>query len=195
MPDFVQISSFADEQAIVSPCSTCKKYSANSDPNYPICPRYMWKKQKEEYEAGRRDYPINDFLVESGTEDKEVLSNPVYSKSTNSILVWVAKLSNNKPYIKDNQQLNGNILEPGFDTNYIQCEQLPFIPAEAMQSMWSRGAYKENDTLVITSNPHPQIDSENPTKPESVAGFCRKINFHRSFSLSTPTWDKIVSGT
>jgi hypothetical protein len=188
-------TSFASEQAIVSPCSTCTKYQ-DFDTNEnqevtPPCPRRYWKNEHEAYKKDERDYDPSGHLLETGTKDQNTLKNPVFSRASNSILLWVAKLVNNRP---NKSSGNPDILDPGFNTDYIECELLPYIPEETQQSMWSRGVYQEGDLILITPNPRPQLQGI-LNEPEQLGGSARKVNFHRRFSLEAPAWDKIVSGT
>ncbi len=191
---------FAGELGIISPCSECNKYT-NPDTNdkqiqLPPCPRRFWIEQQEAYKKNLRDGEVPAYLTDTGTEDQNTLKNPVYSRAQKSILVWVAKLVKNRPILQNGVTINPDILTPGFNTDYISCESMPYVVDENQQSIFSRGVYKEWDQVLMTPTYRNQMDSFGSTENFTlISGTVRKVNFHRNFSLESPIWDKIVSGT
>jgi hypothetical protein len=78
------------------------------------------------------------------------LRNPVYSDDGHHILVWIAKLADNKGvYSRDGQAISPHILSPDFDTDYIQCTQLPYTVRDTEASYFLKGAYREGDNLEV----------------------------------------------
>lgn len=191
---------YPGELAVISPCSSCKKYS-NPDTNnqagpvpFPPCPRYFWKQQNEEFKKGNRDDEVPAYLTATGTEDQDTLRNPVYSRDLKSVLLWVAKVVKNRPVMVDGIALTGDLLEPGYDTNFIECETFPYVCEETQQSLWSRGVYREWDRVVLTPILRQQLEFGSP-RPIHISGSAKKVNFHADFSNESSRIDKIVSGT
>lgn len=156
--------------AILSPCSTCANQRAVPDANggfQNYCPRRNWQNIYSDTLAStnpteQAGAPNLRHLALTGVQDADDsgtftgnLVNPVYDNTGGSILVWVAKVENNTP-IKDS---SGNVLNPSiltgsgsFDTNYIQCETLPFGPETNEATFFQNGGYREWEVLSVTPN-------------------------------------------
>lgn len=193
-PDsLVSVTGYPGEPAVISPCSRCPKFGSDPEKDeYPACPRRYWAEMQKDYEKRDRKWPVPPHLLETGTEDRNTVANPVYTKAHRSILVWVAKLINNRPRKKEGQ-VTSDLLDPGYPTKYLACELHPYSVQETQASIWGRGAYKEEDLVLLTPVPYTQLrKDESSLLP--FAGFCQKVLFPYYFDNESPQWDRIVSG-
>lgn len=196
----IQINSNPGGQmGIVSPCSTCKNQLAVSDPNKqtPMCPRRYWIDLAKSAQAQTSDNPIPTpplYLTRSGTDDPQTLSNPVYSQQDSSVLIWVALVENNQGVQDESgNELTPDLLDPGFDTTYINCSLLPYIPCESQAQMYQSGAYKESQRLFVTPIENYQVPFGSDQTVQ-VSGFVRRVNFALNFSFLTPEDDTLTDG-
>ena len=187
-------------KAVISPCSTCTNYNTDASTGLPLCPRRFWLEQKKAADAGGNCATPPDYLLESGTEQQDQYSNPVYSQNTSSVIVWVAALFENLQTLQsDGSPLTGSILDPGFDTKYIRCRDLPVHPDESWAGMIHRGTWKEMDQLIVhpmsTENQQQSGVLNDSPSDLQFGGVARKTNFAFNFNLVSPTSDRICSGT
>lgn len=171
--------------AIVSPCSSCKNQLAENANGRPACPRRRAVQRKADLEARGLDTSSTDHLVLTGTDGND-LANPVYvdTEESGAILVWVATLKDN-PGVRDGQGnlLTPHILNPSFDTQYINCRPLPVVPRDNEAAFFQKGAWAEGDTLEVTIisnqqlNDSPDSDSVDDFQPVLIDGFASKVNF------------------
>lgn len=195
------------EKAIVSPCSSCKNKLDRPDNGKPACPRLMWKRMADDMQQRGQDIPeaLGPALL-TGTEgtDQEgtsALLNPVYSDDNHHILVWAAALKDNSgQYDQDGNLISPTILDPAFDTTYIQCKSLPFSVGCTEAEYFMNGAYREGDLLQISmewegnqlSTADGQVTDFDPVK---VAGCARKIDFPYHFNRQPVQQDLVPRGT
>ena len=183
--------------AIVSPCSTCRNFTAAQDENdkfRPTCPRRFWIDTVEQM-GDENSYP--DYLSESGTDDLHKLINPVHSEANATIFTWVAIQENNRGVVDESgSQLAVGILHPDFDpekdSKYLQCEQLPYVPEDHQASLFQQGVLHEMDQVYVESFHSEQLDPAG----ESVwsAGTLKKASFPFNFSLLSARRDNNPAG-
>jgi hypothetical protein len=189
---------------IVSPCSTCANQLSYPDQinNYPACPRRVAAVAQNELEdAGFATDQLN-LLTLTGLEDSSSgtsqtgLVNPVYSDSNNTVLVWIATISDNGPtYDSNGNMLNPDLLNPGFNTKYISCRSNPVTPSDNEATYRSKGAWSEGDQLNIhIAGAQQNLDSQGFT-PILCDGFAEKVNFTYSAPRTPLERDYSVSGT
>jgi len=164
-----------------------------------MCPRRLLLEQKAAVDAGANCEAPPDYVLESGTDQPDRYTNPVYSQNNNSVIIWVAALFENQQTLQsDGTILNGSILDPGFNTKYIRCRDLPVHPDESWAGMIHRGTWKEMDQLVvqpmITSNQQASSVMDSSPPDLRYAGTARKVNFAFGFNLVSPKSDRICSG-
>jgi hypothetical protein len=187
-------------KAVVSPCSECQNYKTAPAEGLPMCPRRMWAEQKERFK-NEQDVPEpSAYLTASGTDAPDKFANPVYSKEQQTILVWVAPIQDNRGALdRGGAFATGNILNRfAFDTRYIRCHTVPFLPEEHWAELLVKGAYKEWDRLLVT----PVKEEQEQGAPNAIqlpeivhmGGFARKVNFTFDCPQTAPKADRIVSG-
>lgn len=189
-------------KAVVSPCSICKNYQTDSMSGGPACPRRVWEERKAAADQNLPVFPPPDYLVQTGTDSKDRLSNPVYYQDGLSVLVWVAAIHENRvAFNRDGTLGDGNILDrESFDTKTISCRSLPVIPEETWAEMLTKGAYKEWDQLLVTPMTEEQ-EEQDPGAPADqqptckVGGFAKRVHFNFNWTQTSPQTDRIRSGT
>lgn len=211
-------SSFSDTgtaYAVVSPCSQCKnQLSEPSSDGKPYCPRRYWQKAQENYKANSSGKSNQTFvpLALYGTEGTsnegdQSLKNPVYDNTGKSALIWIATLRDNSG-IRDSSDniIAPSILDPSFipgSTAYIQCRQLPYIPALHEAAYRQSGAIKEGDTVIAitaTEQQHyakPTVDGKTANAYLTVPseGVVLKIDLEFETPRTPIDIDHVVAGT
>jgi hypothetical protein len=185
---------------IVSPCSCCQNQRSDVKPGLAPCPRRVIQQQRDELKAAGADTSQIEHLCVSGTSDPSQLKNPVYWDDGNSIMVWVALLSDNAgAYDKDGNQLTPQLLSQAFDNTYINCHYLPCVPRETEAAYRANGAYMEGDEVeVILALPQQQAptpDAAGNYGTAKIDGFVRKVNFLTSQSRIKLPKDLGITGT
>ena len=190
--------------AIVSPCSTCNNKRSSPDPvtGLPACPRQVAKVIRQQYDGAGQSSTQLDPLVLTGNEgtDATGLVNPVYSDDLHSVLVWYATLNDNSGIVSPNGTLAvPNLLDPSFDTTYIQCNQSPCTPADPEATYYQKGAWQEGDQIHVLKT---QYQQDNPSTIETpgasfvlVDGFGTKVHFPYNRPRTPVDKDFIVAGT
>lgn len=189
-------------KAVVSPCSQCKNYQVDSMSGGPACPRRVWDERRAAAEKNLPVFPPPDYLLATGTDSKDRLSNPVYSQDALCVLVWVAAIHENRvAFNKDGTIGNGNILNrEAFDTKNIVCKALPVVPEETWVSMLTKGSYKEWDQLLVTPMDEEQ-EEQDPGAPADqqptckIGGFGKRVDFMFAWTQTAPQTDRLRSGT
>lgn len=143
--------------------------------------------------AQNQNNDVSTLLSASGTDQTDKLANPVYLETENTVLIWVATLDRNQGAFKDGKRVCPDILNPGFDTNYINCRDYPYTIKQSEIEMYGGGVYKEGDQLEVTSFPSPQVNSVGDQIP--VAGFAKKVTLASRHSFLLPDEDLLVPGT
>jgi hypothetical protein len=163
---------------IVSPCSTCKNQRAFPDPTpnglKNFCPR---RHAQAALTAAMDSGDDTSSLVQialTGNEDtsnpgSNALANPVNSKGSNSIYVWTALLQDNEAVVdpKTGQVINPSILDPAFNTDYIQCQLLPYVPNCSESDYFHQGRLEEGQHIKVTQIKQ-QVDLENGERVETA---------------------------
>lgn len=189
---------------IVSPCSTCANKRLSPDPNTGLsgCPRRAAQNLQSQLQSAGLTTIQVDPLALTGNEDTSdssstSLVNPVYSSQLNSVLVWVATLSDNSPtYDSSGNVINPDLLDPSFDTKYIRCREKPVSPADNEAVYRSKGAWAEGDQLHINIvNSQQIIPQDTKGTPVLLNGFANKVNFSYSAPRTSQDRDYSVSGT
>jgi hypothetical protein len=194
------------EKAILSPCSTCKNKRDEPKDGKPACPRLVWQKYVKDLKDKGRDVPaaLSPALLKGteGTdqESSDALRNPVYSDDSHHILLWAAALADNKGvYNQQGDLLSPHILDPEFDTDFIQCRSLPYAVQDYEASYFMKGAYRENDTLEITEENRNQMSLSTGEvadfDPIRVAGTAQKVDFPFRFNRKPVAKDLAPRGT
>lgn len=190
---------------IISPCSTCKNQRSAPDPiaGLPSCPRRMAKQELVSAPNIIDNFGRLALSTLTGNEDTQSnstqLVNPVYSDSNNTALVWVALLKDNIAiYDNDGNLKNPDILDSGFDTNYICCHSDPVVPTVQEAQYRASGAWSESDLVQITLTGYQQqkLDSTGSGTYDilNVNGFATKVNFPMSNPRSKVERDHSVPG-
>lgn len=189
-------------KAVVSPCSECKNYrTETTTEGLPACPRRVWEERNEASRSRKPVEPPPDYLLATGTDSKDRLSNPVYYQDGLTIAIWAAPLLDNRvTFGKDGAVVNGNILNrEAFDTRYIQCRSVPFLPLETWAEMIGKGAYKEWDQLLVIPALEDQEASDPGALPDQqplckTGGFVKRVDFTFSSTQTSPQSDRLMSG-
>lgn len=200
-------SASAEELVIQSPCNGCKNFAvgpSDLQPGQTPCPRRIWIAREQEQNGS-----VPGYLHESGDpKDASRLVNPVRSKSGN-LLIWVAAVADNRGVVdSEGNQLTPHILHPDFDTAYIVCRSLPYLPAERQASLFQNGiSFDETTplrdrmfhafsmktyTLDNSRNRDPRFPVDKT--PIATGGFVRRITSPFGWTLKTPEQDRIASG-
>ncbi len=195
------------EKAIVSPCSTCINQRSEAKDGKPACPRRQWMAHAKQLESAEQPIPpsLNPVLL-TGNENTDndgtdSLRNPVYSDESHHILVWVAKLEDNKGvYDKETgNRVQPHILDPSFDTDYIQCTSKPYSIRDTEANYFMKGAWKEGDLLEVDETPKDQLGlvegEQAEFDPVKVNGVAQKIDFPFKYNRKPIEKDLAQRGT
>lgn len=197
--------------AIVSPCSTCKNHREEPEGNKPACPRRaLLKLARDREKDGKPLSPSFSPALLTGTEGtdqqgSDALANPVYSDDQHHILVWAAHLEDNMGvYEKSGELVSPPLWSQGqmedFNTEYLHCNNLPYVVRETEASYFQQGAYKEWDTLECLETRSPQLLGSAPGTvtdfdPIKVEGFAKKVNLAFGFPRQPVEQDLHPRGT
>ena len=171
--------------AIVSPCSSCQNQRDMPDDQYPACPRRYWERRKREAAETDPNAAPPEYLTRKGRADDAGYENPVSWEAGNIRLVWAAALDENRAILNQDGTLkNPDILNAGFDTNFIVCRHMPFIPGAREGDYYAGNQMKEKDTVLINQVKLPQYDTGNPYQALLLAGFATKITAAQKFCIT-----------
>jgi hypothetical protein len=136
------------------------------------------------------------ILTRTGSDDDSSgqLVNPVHSAEDGAVLVWVALIDDNQG-VDDpvtDEELTPDILDPDFDSQYIVCQTLPFVPDVHQAAYNQGGVFKEGNRLLVHTIPNFQVSLDDTLVP--VAGFVRKTDFSSTFSFLTPASNTLAPG-
>jgi hypothetical protein len=168
---------------IVSPCSTCKNQNSSTAADTPACPRRNYQQQLTQIQTDGGDPSAIQHLALYGTEGTACegdgsFRNPAYWNDGNSILIWVALLEDNLGvFDKTGARICPDLLNPGFDSTYIQCRTLPVVPREHEAAYFQGGALAESDQLEVTFSENQQMSADGSGFPILIGGFGKKVNF------------------
>lgn len=169
--------------AIVSPCSTCKNQQASPSPGLPVCPRRQWQAELERLKSTGEKTTNIEHLALYGTEGTTSegdgsLRNPVYSDSLHSIIVWSALLKDNTGLVDSKgNQITTSILDPQFDTTYIVCDKLPFVPHDQEATYFQKGALSEGDQITAVKTSGSQLVIGDMSMSVLTNGYVNKVSF------------------
>lgn len=183
----------------------------------PFCPRRKWQ---QDIKAVQEDANSADPLAQvtpgqailgtfgtegTGAEGDNSLRNPVYLDNGKTSLVWIATLRDNSGMRSiDDKEITPSILDANFDTDWIHCRPIPYIPAQHEAFYRTAGGLKEGDqVLAITTggqqNESTAIPSNNTDNLQynnvQIEGVVLKTNFVFRTPRSTVEVDHTVSGT
>jgi hypothetical protein len=184
---------------IVSPCSTCKNFLTtvpDGDKVHVPCPRQLWIERLQQQDTDDPDDICPGYLGETGTEGSS-LANPVYSESSGNVLIWVALEDNNDGVLDANGNiLAPDLLSPGFDnvadSEYLRCEELPYVLDKTQAQMQNDGVLHEGDRIYAEGFYQSQPDMSGTTS--YTGGTVVKATLPFSYSLNTPIADNLPSG-
>ena len=183
------------QMGLVSPCSACANQQAYSDGDLAACPRRNWAAIASALQANSGN-PPPAILTRTGSDDDSSgqLVNPVHSQQDGAVLVWVATLDDNQGITDPDtgEELTPDLLDPGFDTQYIVCQPLPFVPDAAQAAYNQSGVFKEMDRLLVHTIPSFQVMLDGSDVP--VPGFVRKVDFSSTFLFLTPASNTLAVG-
>jgi hypothetical protein len=174
--------------AIISPCSSFKNQLSEAKNGRPPCPRRQIQQQKTELDTAGVPTQHLEHLTLTGREADSAnppasgdndLRNPVYWNEGNAVLVWVATLADNGGVRgADDTWVSSHLLDPTFDTAYIQCHPLPVVPAIAEAAYFTLGAFLEGQQVEVRFSANQQIDlSADSAGTVLVDGFAQRVNF------------------
>jgi hypothetical protein len=192
---------------IVSPCSTCKNQRYLSKMGEPMnaCPRRSWQNEYLYDIAGTTDQQASGSqivqLALTGNSNPpsltSPLNNPVYDSDSQSVLVWTALYMINRA-IRDN--VSGAVVNPGlnegldvFDTNYIQCELMPYSPNTDEHGYFLNGAFKEGDPIQVSMNRNQYEDGGMSLK--KIAGSVQRSSITGTIPRNPTLSDNAAAGT
>lgn len=189
---------------MVSPCSSCKNHTlvtAPGDTLHTPCPRRVWINAQNDQTQNSND-PANilvlpTYLYESGTSDPNILSNPVYSTDNGSMFIWVALAENNgNLYDQNGNLIRNGIQSPAFnvdtDSEYLQCERLPYVPHDTQATIYGSGVLHEQDQLYVDNVQNRQLDPSGNV--QCISGSVQKVTHPFFFSLTTALRDNCPAG-
>jgi hypothetical protein len=195
------------EKAIVSPCSSCTNQRSEAKDGKPACPRRQWIARAEQLAEAGEPIPesLNPVLLTGyeGTDKDgtDSLRNPVYSNDSHHILVWIAKLDDNKGIYdrETGKRTQPHILDPGFDTDYIQCTFQPYSVKDTEANYFMKGAWKEKDLLEVSDTPKDQLGlgegEQAEFDPVKVNGSAQKVDFPYKYNRKSVDKDLSPRGT
>lgn len=173
--------------AVVSPCSQCQNFLAMPDATHPMCPRRYWESRAAQADqAGMSSSQPPDYLTRKArADDATGYENPVSWEQGKTRLVWVATLDENRPLLNSDGSLkNPDILSPGFDTQYICCRHLPYVPGVREADYYAGQQLVEWNPCLITSVKLPQQDMDNPYQQSLIGGFVSKTTPLQRFNIT-----------
>ena len=169
---------------LVSPCSTCSNQLSAPANGLPACPRQYWMQRLKDSQGTDSDVNVPatppEYLTRKGLgsedADADSLENPVSWETGGLRLIWVAALEENQALFKsDGSLLNPNILDEGFDTQYIQCRTLPYISGCREGDYYAGNQLVEKNFALATQVCIPQYDADDPTALVQISGFVTKV--------------------
>jgi hypothetical protein len=173
--------------ALVSPCSDCKNQRSEPNEQFPACPRQYWDRRLKESQADDSGVEAPpDYLTRKGREDDaESYENPVSWEEGQVRLIWVAALEENRAILKpDSSVLNPDILNAGFDSQYITCRHLPYISNCREGEYYAGNQLREKNFVLATQVTIPQYDEADPTRLVQLAGFVQKVTPLQKFVVT-----------
>ena len=187
--------------AIVSPCASCHNQLTVSTNGMPLCPRRVLNAKLATLQDAGTDTSSMQHLALYGTEGTSQAGdgsyrNPVYSDDLHAILVWIALLEDNGGvFDTTGNQLCPNLLDPDFDTSYIQCHSLPVTTRDNEAVYFQKGAFTANDQLEVTLSARQQMTVDGSCLPVLIDGFAQKVNFIFNHPRTPLNKDLCPSGT
>jgi len=169
--------------AIVSPCSSCQNQLTVSHGGMPACPRRVAQQNIQYMQSAGIDTTGVQHLALYGTEGAAQAGNgsylnPVYSDNLHAILIWIALLEDNGGVLdSQGNKLCPNLLDPSFNTSYIQCHSLPVTTRDNEAVYFQKGAFAANDQLEVTLSARQQMTTDGSALPVLIDGFAQKVNF------------------
>jgi hypothetical protein len=139
--------------AIVSPRSSCQNRLTVSHDGMPACPRRVAQQNIQYMQSVGIDTTGVQHLALYGTEGAAQAGNgsylnPFYSDNLHAILIWIALLEDNGGVLdSQGNQICPNLLDPSFNTSYIQCHSLPVTTRDNEAVYFQKGAFAANDQL------------------------------------------------
>lgn len=189
------------EKAIVSPCSTCQNFFASDGTdadNRTPCPRRIWRARLEDAKVSGKKKPPR-YLTANGEEHDGPLENPVHLINDNIVCIWCAVLSDNSGITNDKKEvISPHILAEGFDTKYIKCRPLPYLPEQAETYLGLGGVIKEWEALDVSTARQGQvkgISGKGDIDPLLFAGSALKTQLPFDKNLIAPEEDRHGIGT
>jgi hypothetical protein len=184
--------------AVVSPCSQCSNQRSEPKDGKPACPRRAWKKYIGDLQTnGGVLGPGLDLVQITGTSG-DALANPVYSDDQHVILVWAAHLRDNMGVLDEQGNVvTPQILDPGFNTDFIKCNPNPYVVRDTEANYFLRGAYREFDTLeaVSVQNQHQAPGNDGSFAPLPIEGYAQRVDFVYRFNRQKVEMDLTPRGT
>lgn len=114
----------------------------------------------------------------TAAEGDGTLRNPVYWNEGHAILVWIALLEDNKGvYDAKSNLVSPDLLNPAFDTTYIQCNALPVVPRDHEAAYFQAGGFAEGDMLEASISGNQQMSASATGTPILIGGFGKKVQF------------------
>ena len=149
----------------------------------PACPRRVAQQNIQYMQSAGIDTTGVQHLALYGTEGTAQAGNgsylnPVYSDNLHAILIWIALLEDNGGVLdSQGNQLCPNLLDPSFNTSYIQCHSLPVTTRDNEAVYFQKGAFAPNDQLEVTISARQQMTTDGSAMPVLIDGFAQKVNF------------------
>ena len=134
--------------AIVSPCASCQNQLTVSQNGMPACPRRVAQQNIQYMQSVGIDTTGVQHLALYGTEGTSQAGNgsylnPVYSDNLHAILIWIALLEDNGGVLdSQGNELCPNLLDPSFNTSYIQCRSLPVTTRDNEAVYFQKGCVR-----------------------------------------------------
>ena len=114
-----------------------------------------------------------------GTEGAAQAGNGTITPSATAFgVVWMPFLEDNGGVLDgQGNQLCPNLLDPSFNTSYIQCHSLPVTTRDNEAVYFQKGAFAANDQLEVTLSARQQMTTDGSALPVLIDGFAQKVNF------------------
>jgi hypothetical protein len=187
--------------AIVSPCSSCQNQLTVSHDGMPACPRRVAQQNIQYMQSVGIDTTGVQHLALYGTEGAAQAGNgsylnPVYSDNLHAILIWIALLEDNGGVLdSQGNELCPNLLDPNFNTSYIQCRSLPVTTRDNEAVYFQKGAFAPKDQLEVTISARQQMTTDGSALPVLIDGFAQKVNFIFNHPRTPLSKDLCPAGT
>jgi hypothetical protein len=93
------------------------------------------------------------------------------------------------------QPVTPHVLDPAFDTTYIQCHPLPVVPAIDEATYFSNGAFTEGQQLEVRFSANQQMDAQSDSSETVlIDGFAQRVHFAFSVPRQAVTKDSVPVG-